>query len=176
MRLLLLLCLLLVRVPNVQAQNWRVRIGVPGSAAPVAIDSLASVYEVSASRGATFAAVAKVLAELKVPIDTRDSSRGTVGVLQVATMRTFAGSPISRFLSCGSGMTGPNADNWRVYITALAFVDAKDSATTVLRVAMIGGAQDVQGSAKDPVACGSTGAFENVLFDRVRKRLTSPQP
>ena len=136
MRPLALLFLVCCAVANAEAQNVRVRIGVLGHAAPLALDSLASVFEVAASRGATFAAVAAVLTELRVPIDTRDSARG---------------------------------------ITALAFVDAKDSANTVLRVAMLGGAEDIQGSSKDPVACGSTGGFENFLFDRVKKRLAWPK-
>ena len=174
--LLALLSVVLFGVATAAAQNVRVRIGVLGHSAPLAVDSLASAFDVAASRGATFAAVAAVLAELKVPIDTRDSARGMVGVMRIAKLRTFAGAPISRFLSCGNGIIGANADNWRIYITALAFVDAKDSANTVLRVAMVGGAEDIQGSSKDPVACGSTGGFENFVFDRVKKRLAWPKP
>ncbi|MEO6447403.1 MAG: hypothetical protein ABIZ91_15890 [Gemmatimonadaceae bacterium] len=157
----------------VDAQHVRVRIGIPGHAAPVAVDSLASVFDIDASSGATFSAVETVLKDLKVPIDSRDSVRGLIGNMQLPKLRSFAGSPISRFLNCGSGITGANADNWRVYITAIAFIDKKDAATSTLRVAMVGGAQDIQGSSKDPVACGSTGGFESLLVDRVKKVLAA---
>ena len=78
---------------------------------------------------------------------------------------------MSRLLNCGSGMTGPNADSWRIYISVFALVEGKGSDKSVLRVGFIAGAQDIQGASKDPVACGTTGIFETMFGDRVRKRL-----
>ena len=167
---------LLLFVRPAAGQNVRVRLGIIGHPGTVAVDSLATRVTINAPRGQTFHAVAQALSELNVPIDTRDSVRGIVGVTSVAMMRRFANAPISRYLNCGSGITGLNADNWRVYITSFAFVDARDSASTELRLAMVGGARDVAGTSTDPVACGSTGAFENLVADRVRKRLASGAP
>ena len=109
--------------------------------------------------------------ELKIPVDTRDSNAGVVGNSRIIKLRSFGGAPMSRLLNCGSGMTGPNADSWRIYITVLAFVEGKGSDKSVLRVGFIAGAQDIQGASKDPVACGTTGAFEMMFADRVKKRL-----
>lgn len=157
-------------------QNVRVRVGIVGHPAPVAIDSLASIHTIQAPRARVFHAVAQILAELKIPIDTRDSVRGILGVTGLPQMRRFANAPISRYLNCGSGITGANADNWRVFITTFALVDAVDSATTELRLAMVGGARDVAGSSTYPVACGTTGAFESLIAERVAKRLASEIP
>lgn len=167
---------LLVAAPPAAGQNVRVRVPIIGHPGPVAIDSLASLVTLKVPRAQVFHAVAQALAELKVPIDTRDSVRGLVGVTSVGVMRRFANAPISRYLNCGSGITGLNADNWRVFITAFAFVDARDSSTTELRLAMVGGARDVAGSSTGPVACGSTGSFETLVAERVKLRLASGAP
>ncbi len=172
----LVTCLLLVVSAHAAAaqQVPRVRIGIIGHPGPVSVDSLATAVTIDAPRGVTFRALSQVLTELKIPIDTRDSTRGVIGVMSVPRMRTFGTGRISAYLNCGSGLTGLNADNWRVFVTALAFVEAADSMTTTMRVAMIGGARDVAGSSTDPVACGSTGAFESLIVDRVKKRIASP--
>jgi len=158
------------------AQSVRVRIGIVGHLAPVAVDSLASQFTIAASRTETFKAASIVMEQLKIPVDMSDAARGVVGVSSFPQMRRVAGSPISRFLNCGVGITGANADNWRVFITAIAFVDAKDSNTTDLRVAMVGGARDVAGASTDPVACGSTGVFEGMFAERVKARLAAGAP
>ncbi|MFP5355205.1 MAG: hypothetical protein ACLGIK_08650 [Gemmatimonadota bacterium] len=176
MRFLVAALALFVAAAPVSGQNARVRVGIIGHPGPVTVDSLAALFELKAPRAQVFHAVAQAMAELKVPIDMRDSVRGMVGVTSVGLMRRFANAPISRYLNCGSGITGLNADNWRVFITAFAFVDAKDAETTELRLAMVGGARDVAGSSTDPVACGSTGSFENLLAERVKRRLASGAP
>jgi len=171
---LILLAALLLAGRSAEAQQRRVRIGIIGHPGPVAVDSLATTVTINGSTQATFRALAQVFAELKIPVDTQDSTRGMIGVTSLARMRTFGNARISRYLNCGSGMTGLNADNWRVYVTALAFVDKLDSATTTLRLAMVGGAQDVAGSSTDPVACGTTGVFESLIVERVKQRVASP--
>ncbi len=176
MRGLLVICSCLCAAQSLAAQSSRIRVGIIGHLGPVAIDSLATTVSIDAPRDVTFHAVAQVLAELKVPIDTRDSTRGIVGVMSVPRMRTFGVGRISRYLSCGSGMTGLHADNWRVYVTALAFVDAAGAGSTTLRLAMVGGAQDVEGSSTEPVACGTTGIFETLVVERVKARLAEPRP
>lgn len=171
MRRVVLTSLALCAAATLHAQPSRVRIGIIGHPGPVAVDSLATVIAINAPRAQTFHAVAQVFADLKVPIDTRDSTRGIVGVVSVAKMRTFGVGRISRYLNCGSGLTGLNADNWRVYVTALAFVDPAGADSTTLRLAMVGGAQDVAGSSTDPVACGSTGSFESLVTERLKAKL-----
>jgi hypothetical protein len=57
-------------------------------------------------------------------------------------------------------MTGANADSYRVYLALIAFVDTVPDKGTRLSVALAAAAQDLQGSSKPPVKCGSTGALE----------------
>ncbi|MHB1297642.1 MAG: hypothetical protein ACYC0B_03855 [Gemmatimonadaceae bacterium] len=175
MRRVIAVVLLLLANQSLEAQQRRVRIGIIGHRGPVAVDSLATIVTINGSTGATYRALAQVFAELKIPVDVQDSTRGLIGVTNVRRMGTFGNARISRYLNCGSGMTGLNADNWRVEVTALAFLEKADSATTTLRLAMVGGAQDVAGSSTIPVACGTTGVFESVVTERVKARLGSPE-
>ena len=72
-------------------------------------------------------------------------------------------------------MTGPNADNWRLYIAVASLLDRVAATNkTQIRIAMVAGAQDMQGNAKDAVACASTGGIEAALLELVRKRLAAP--
>ena len=176
MRLLLASLALSVVASSASAQNVRVRIAIAGHRGPVAVDSLASTTTIDSPRGVVFHAVSQVFAEFKVPIDSRDSVRGLVGVTSMPKMRSFANKPISRWLNCGMGITGSNADNWRVFITLFAFTDAQDSTHTTLRLAMVGGAQDVAGNSTEPVACGSTGVFESLVNERVKLRIAQGMP
>ncbi len=149
------------------AQRGAIRLGILGHPGTVSIDSLATVVEINASPAATYRAVERLFDELKVTADVRDSTQGVIGASNVSSMRRFANTRISEFLNCGRGMTGLNADSWRVYITVYAFVTPKDSTHSTLRIAMVGGARDIAGSSTDPVPCGTTGKFEELVRSRV---------
>lgn len=157
-------------------QGSRARIAVAGHNGTISVDSIASRFPVAASRAVTFHAAAQAMLELNIKPATRDSLRGTVGIANLAHRGTFARRPIREFLDCGMGIMGANADNWRVYITAYAFVERADSASTTLRVAIIGGARDTGGVSTDAVACASTGRFETMFAERVKGRIASGAP
>lgn len=165
------LALILLAPSLAGAQLSRFRFSVPGYTSPVIFDSVATTVDIAAPRGATFGAVSAVLQELKIPTDNRDSLQGLIGNSRIAKMRNFAGTPMSRLLNCGSGMTGLHADAWRIYISLFVLVEPRGSDASTLRIAFIAGAQDVEGVSKDAVMCASTGALESMLTERVRKRL-----
>jgi hypothetical protein len=143
------------------AQPPRARVRLPGYSAVIALDSLAVFTDLPAPPAEVFPVAAAALElELKIELKTRDSTAGLVGNLELVKMRSLGGSPLSRYLSCGSGMTGPNADSYRIYLAIMAFVDPLPDNKTRLGVALAAGAQDVQGNAKLPVPCGSSGALE----------------
>lgn len=152
-------------------QAYRARVRLPGYDAAIALDTLAIRTDFAAPAAEVFSTAAAVLeVELKIELKTRDSTAGVVGNLEMAKMRTLGRVPLSRYVSCGSGMTGANADNWRVYLAVVAFVDPLPGNKTRLSVAVAAGAQDYQGHSKQPVACGSTGALEGHVRRSVAAR------
>lgn len=167
-----ILALVIAMIPAIgHAQIQPVRAWIPGYMQTLSIDSLSAPFDMMASRGATFAAASAVFDELKIPMQVRDSAAGVIGNPSYIKMRNLAGMGMSRLLSCGSGMTGPNADSWRIYITVFAFVEGKGDDKSVLHVGFIGGAKDIDGASKDAVACATSGLFESTFADRVKKRL-----
>lgn len=160
-RALMLAVALVLQATALSGQAYRARVRLPTHPQVIALDTLAIRTELAAPAAEVFAVTAAVLElELKIELKTRDSTAGLVGNLELVKMRTLGRAPLSRYVSCGNGMTGPNADNHRIYLAVIAFVDPLPENKTRLGVAVTAGAQDVQGNAKQPVACGSTGALE----------------
>ena len=160
----------------VAAQGSRVRLAVAGHSAPVLVDSLASAFTIAAPRAATLDAATRALTQLGATLDLIDPRRGMIGMTNAPRMRTFGGSRLSRWVNCGNGMMGSNADSWRVFLTVYAFVDAIDSTSTRLRVAVVAGARDVAGTSTEPVRCASTGSLEEAAAERVRRLLATEAP
>ncbi|MDH5235504.1 MAG: hypothetical protein OEW77_11135 [Gemmatimonadota bacterium] len=147
------------------------RLEVAGYSGRVPLDSVAIPFEVAAPRGATFHAAAELLVELGITPALRDSVRGAVGIANVVIRRKFAKESISRFLDCGLGIMGANADNWRMHITAFAFAVADGPDRSTLKVTILGAGRDVAGTYSEELVCASTGAFERMVAERVRRRL-----
>lgn len=145
------------------------RVWLPGYRDPVAFDTLGNRQSVPAAPGAVYSAAAAVLEKAGVDITYRDSLRGIVGNPSVEKRRV-AKSPLSRFLNCGNGFSGPNADSWGVTMAVLVSARASDGGT-VMRVGLAAGARDLSGSSKNPVTCGTTGALEELLAKEIRAKL-----
>ena len=174
MRRCLWCVVLLLSASAAEAQFARARVWPPGYTTQLALDTMTTPIELDAPYGKVFTATIAAFDELKIPFDTRDSLRGMVGNLAIKKTGSFAGAQLSRWMNCGQGMTGPNADNFRVYLAIAALLDRVAATNrTTIRVAMVAGAQDMQGNSKDAVPCGSSGALELKLLDAVKKRIAA---
>jgi hypothetical protein len=170
-----LILALVVTAGSVNGQNLRARVWLPGFTTQTALDTMSVPEELDASYGKAYTAVIAAFDELKIQLDTRDSARGLVGNLSLVRRSSLAGSQMSRWLNCGTGITGPNADNWRIYIAVAALLDRVSTTNkTQVRVAMLAGAQDMQGNSKDPVVCASSGGIETKVLELVKKRISAP--
>lgn len=146
---------------SLSAQLYRARVWLPAYPNVIALDTIAIRTEFPAPRLEAFRVTAAVMeTELKIELKVRDSTAGVVGNMELVKMRSLGRTALSRYVSCGQGMTGPNADSYRVYLALIAFVDTVPDKGVRLSVALAGAAQDLQGSSKPPVKCSSTGALE----------------
>jgi hypothetical protein len=175
MRQAFLIFALTVTAGALPGQNPRARVWLPGFTTQTALDTMTAPEELDAPYGKVYTAVIAAFDEMKIPLDTRDSSHGLVGNLTLTRRGSLAGSQMSRWLNCGTGITGPNADNWRIYIAVAALLDRVTTTNkTQLRVAMLAGAQDMQGNSKDPVVCASSGGIETKVLELVKKKISAP--
>lgn len=149
----------------------RLRTGIPGFPDPIALDTVAQYREFKAPMGAVFTATLAAYKALDIPITVRDSAHGTVGNLSWIKMRQLAGKTMSTSFNCGSGMTGPNADAYRLTIATVVLIEGLPNGGSKVGIAFVAGAQDVQGAAKDPVPCGTNGYVESQLEQLIRSKL-----
>lgn len=167
-----LLCqglLLLTVVAAAHAQTaFRARVGLRGYRDPIAMDTLASEYTVNAPTGKAFAAAVQVFKTLGFNATVRDSAGGLIGNEEFNRTRTLVGSQMSTWLNCGSGMTGPNADNYRITIALMIMVDPAANNTTRMRIGMVGSGANIVGNSTDPVACGTTGRLEERIAQLIK--------
>jgi hypothetical protein len=133
---------------------------VPGQMTVVVEDTMGTPYRVPLPRATVYRALLAVYDELKIPAEIRDSAAGRVGVPSFYRRGDFAGHQISTWLSCGESMTGPNADNYRVYMYLMSTVSPDGENAATLRSVLLAGAVNVTEGARHPMPCESTGRLE----------------
>jgi hypothetical protein len=156
------------------AQREPVVVVLPGQPTRVVSDEMGTPIAHAAPRHQVFQALIKAYKRLDIPITLEDSVGGTVGNLKFHKSRKLGGEPISSYLSCGSGMTGPHADTYRVYMAVRSVAAPGRDGETILRSLFFAGALDVAGGAKKAMPCESNGRFEILIGMMVQAELDAP--
>jgi hypothetical protein len=156
---------------HAQQPAQRVHVKLPAYRQAIAIDTIMFVTDHEVSAGVLWAAAAKVFYDYKIATDLRDSAGGVVGTTKYVKSSYLINFPMSKVLNCGTSITGPNADNFRISLALVAIVSQTAQSKSKLGVGFVGSGLDMRGSSSDPVVCASTGQFEGDFADRVRKIL-----
>lgn len=106
-----------------------------------------------------------------IDLTLADAPNHRVGNMRFNRFGHMNGEPVSRFVSCGNGMTGPIADRRRVVFSVVTTVTAVDATHTELVTDVEAYASDVSGESNDRVSCASTGALEQRLYRALEQRL-----
>jgi len=114
-----------------------------------------------------FDALKSVYEDLGVPPGTHDPATGRIGNTDFWKSRQFANEPMSTFLSCGESLTGPVANNYRIYMSLVSMVHPDGKGASEVETAFSAQAQNMEGTSGDRIACGTTGKLE----ERIRKAL-----
>jgi hypothetical protein len=153
------------------AQQSRAVISLPGFREPFRIEDVAVPYDFDAPIGKVYGAIRASFADLKIPVIVDDSMSGIIGNGKLQASGVFADTRLSRLLDCGAGAIQQNADTYRLSIVLLVLVDADSPTRTKARIGFIGGGQDLGGTSKGAVNCGSSGKFEERLQGLIAKHL-----
>ena len=159
MRYSLLLPIALLATP-LAAQRSRNVIVVPGQMTQVITDTLGTAYAVPFSAAKAYQALEGVFKDLKLSADVKDSATGVMETKVFHRRGDLAGKQISTYLGCGDGITGPNADYYRVYMVIMARIEPKGENSSTIRTVLLGGAVNVAEGMRQPMACESTGRLE----------------
>jgi hypothetical protein len=139
-------------------------------------EGVADSVLIPGSVDSVWAALKTVLAKRDIPVGFEDRSIWQIGHAQAKVYRQLGKNSVSTYLRCGDGPTGPNADNYVVYLSFLAqLVPAKAGGTVSLFTLLTGRAVDLAGGRNDPIDCSTTGRLEVQLGKDVAKVLgTNP--
>ncbi|HMN10543.1 MAG TPA: hypothetical protein PKC83_17335 [Gemmatimonadaceae bacterium] len=156
----------------VAAQAPRPRVKFRAYPVEVALDTLVFARDtVAAPMGETFAAVRATYAALKLPREWADSANGQLGTLRARMTYRLGGERLSVYFNCGQGLTGANADTWRLTIAMVTFLQPASDGRTRVGTGLVAEAQDMSGTSVEPAMCGSTGLLEERILKDVRARL-----
>ncbi|MCC7132196.1 MAG: hypothetical protein SFV24_04265 [Gemmatimonadales bacterium] len=128
-------------------------------------------FSVAAPADSVWAALGEVLKRFDVPLAYADRAAGEMGVVRTKLYRRMGKEPLSNFLRCGEGLTGPNADTYMVYLSAVGMIKAGSDGTTTVLTLISGDAVDVPNGRNEVVPCTTSGQFEEKVAKAVRKRL-----
>jgi hypothetical protein len=96
---------------------------------------------------------------------------GLVAVADMPVRSTFARQPLSRFVSCGSTIAGPRADQDRVSLSVVSHVKpATTPGWSRVETRVVATATDTQGTGGRQ-GCTTTGALEVQILGAARKTL-----
>jgi hypothetical protein len=154
--------------------QMRVVVKLRGFETAVMLDTLGVQKEIGAPVDKVYQASLAVFEAIGIPVNTKDPRRGIVAATRFAKVHVLAGNQLAQYFSCGTGMTGPHANEWRLEIAVAALVDPGGPGNTKLRLATVASGQDVEGSSKDPLPCYSTGNLEATLLKMITVKSAEP--
>jgi hypothetical protein len=120
-----------------------------------------------------FESLKAVFEELGIPVATVDAAMSQVGNSNFARTRKLGNERISLYLSCGNSVTGVIADDYRIYMSVMSQARADGKGGTELETAFTAFARNIDGSAAERIACGTTGQLEEKIRLAVLRKLES---
>lgn len=127
-----------------------------------------TVMTIAAPPTTVWFAIKKVHDELAIPVTVDNPTAHQIGNANFYKTRVLAGQPMTTFVDCGSGMEGPKAASYRIYMSLLTVLTSDGSGGTSVQTTFVPTGQDMSGGASDRVSCGTTGRFEELFLDRVK--------
>jgi hypothetical protein len=132
---------------------------------------LATSLALTTAPATVWFAVKKVYADLDIPVVFENPSGRQLGNPNFFKMRQIGGRSMTEFVDCGSGMTGPKAATYKIYISLLTMVIPDGKGGTTVQTTFVPTGQDMTGASTDRIPCGTTGRFEQFFLDRIKATL-----
>jgi len=158
---------------DAQQGPGRVTVKLLGYNHLVTLDTLVAWSDVVAPAAETYAMARQTIGVLKLPVTGIDSTRWLVANTGFKARTSLAGHTMSWAFRCGSAMTGDYADTARLSIAYAIFVEPTTEGHSRLGVALISGAETVDGASRTPWDCISTGRLEQEIVRLVRANVAT---
>lgn len=123
---------------------------------------------VQATPDAVWAALPKAYAELGIPVKEVSEPSRVLGNSRLVVSRRLGDVALSRYLECGSSLTGPFADRYRIEMLLRTAVVAAEGGGARLESYLEASARNPEGGSNTGVACATTQRLEREIARRVR--------
>jgi len=120
-----------------------------------------------------FSVLRAVYAELGVEVKLSDPQTGEFGNRVFTKFYQLGGVALHRYVGCGTTLTGPGADSYRVQMSLVSYVARNGTGSTVQTQLMA--RADDPGSSKGWLTCLSTGVLEERVHQMLTDKLRRPQ-
>ena len=116
--------------------------------------------DIPASPDAVWEALIQVYGDLGIEIAGMDPRSRALNNPDLRISRRLGGERLSKYLSCGSGLTGAFADRFRVQMNILSSVTPAPDGTSILNTTIQAFGVNPEGTSNTRVPCGSTYQLE----------------
>lgn len=142
-------------------QQSHVTVDAPGGRFDLLLtrEQYLSTDTLTVSPKSAWPALVQTYAGFGVPLQGADASRRMIATKYVHVHSSFAGERLSRWLECGSSMTGDIATTYEITLRFGSMLDTSVVGRTIVRTAVFATAV-ATGSGTTPVQCTSRGALE----------------
>lgn len=154
--------------PEALAQGGAIQLKLAGPMMWVKMDSVSSWVLIPGSAMEVFKKAGEAYKAMKIPTNLADTAAGQFGNSGFLQTGSLAGRRMSSWIRCGEGMTGPNADTWRVAIAILSSVERVSKDTTRLRTLVVASARNMAGNSSAPIQCSTSGQLEEAINLKVK--------
>jgi hypothetical protein len=134
-------------------------------------DTHVAVASLSATRSEAWEPLLEAWAEVGLPEPAADRPSFTVSISNHTVQRRLARTPLSQYLSCGTSISGPNADSHRIRLTVNALLEPAGEERSVLHVRVEAVAHSTEGASASPLQCATLGKLEAAIVSSVQRRL-----
>ncbi len=127
---------------------------------------------IAAPPAAVWLAAKKVYTDMEIPVAVENPSMHQMGNANFYKTRQFAGIPMAQLVDCGSGMEGPKASSYRIYMSLLTTIASDGKGGTDVRTTFVAAGQDMSGSSSDRIPCGTSGKLEATFLTRLKNSVS----
>jgi len=132
-----------------------------------------NLVHIAASPDSVFSLLHAVYGELGVEVKLLNRETGEIGNRAFTKYYRLGGVELHKYVGCGTTMTGPGADSYRVQMSLVSYV-ARDGTGSTVQTQLSARADD-PGSSKGWLSCLSTGALEERVNRTVAAIVQAPQ-
>jgi hypothetical protein len=132
-----------------------------------------AISQLPASRQAVWQHLRAVWDDVGLTEPVADQRAFSLSLIDLTITRRLGRTPLSAYLSCGSSMTGWNADTHRIRLTVRTVLERVTADTTRVHTRVDAVAHNTSGTSTAPTQCTSRGTLEDLIARRVRERLAA---